>query len=119
MPAVSVIIPVYNTEPYLADCLSSVLGQSFSDFEVIAVDDGSTDDSSSILRDFASKDSRIRIVSQENRGLSGARGREMGAKMKIFARFSLSFVFTFCRKNVRIILLRGGVRAAKEAYQIL
>ncbi len=73
MPAVSVIIPVYNTEPYLADCLSSVLGQSFSDFEVIAVDDGSTDDSSSILRDFASKDSRIRIVSQENRGLSEAR----------------------------------------------
>ncbi|MBR4785241.1 MAG: glycosyltransferase [Fibrobacter sp.] len=73
MPVVSVIIPVYNTEPYLSDCLLSVLGQSFGDFEVIAVDDGSTDASASILKEFADKDSRIRIVSQENQGLSEAR----------------------------------------------
>ena len=73
MPAISVVIPVYNTEPYLADSLSSVLSQSFTDFEAIIVDDGSTDGSASIAREFAERDARVRIVTQENKGLSEAR----------------------------------------------
>lgn len=73
MPAVSVIIPVYNTEQYVAECLASVLAQTFQDFEAIVVDDGSTDGSAAIASEFAKKDSRIRIVSQENKGLSEAR----------------------------------------------
>ena len=73
MPEVSVIIPVYNTEQFLADCLNSVLAQTFADFEIIIVDDGSTDNSAAIIEEFAQKDSRIVKVRQENKGLSEAR----------------------------------------------
>ena len=73
MPAISVIIPVFNTEPYLANCLASIYGQTFENFEAIVVDDGSTDGSADIARTIAEKDSRFRIVSQENKGLSEAR----------------------------------------------
>ena len=69
----SIIIPVYNVESYLRDCLDSVLRQTFSDWEAICVDDGSTDGSSDILADYASRDSRIRVVTQPNSGLSAAR----------------------------------------------
>ena len=77
MPAVSVIIPVYNTEPYLAECLTSVLAQTFPDFEAIIVDDGSTDGSAAIIREFAGRDSRIVTLKQENKGLSEARNTGM------------------------------------------
>ena len=73
MPEVSVIIPVYNTEQFLEDCLNSVLAQTFTDFEIIAVDDGSTDNSAAIVKQFAAKDNRIVIIHQENKGLSEAR----------------------------------------------
>ena len=73
MPAISVIIPVFNTEAYLANCLASIHGQTFTNFEAIVVNDGSTDGSASIARTVAEKDSRFRIVTQENRGLSEAR----------------------------------------------
>lgn len=71
MPKVSVIIPVYNTEDYLKECLSSVLNQTFDDFEVICVNDGSTDSSLQILESYC--DSGIKIIDQENRGLGAAR----------------------------------------------
>lgn len=73
MPEVSVIIPVYNTEQFLGDCLNSVLAQTFTDFEIIIVNDGSTDNSVAIVEQFAAKDSRIVILHQENKGLSEAR----------------------------------------------
>ena len=73
MPKISIIVPVYNTSEYLSECLDSVLNQSFQDIEVICVDDGSTDDSPIILNEYKSRDSRIKILSQENRGLSSAR----------------------------------------------
>ena len=73
MPEISVIIPVYNTEQFLGDCLNSVLAQTFSDFEVIVVDDGSTDKSGAVIEEFAKKDSRIVTLRQENKGLSEAR----------------------------------------------
>lgn len=72
---ISVIIPVFNTEPYLAECLDSVLGQSFSDIEVICINDGSTDDSPRIIQEYASRDSRIRGVHQDNHGLAYTRNR--------------------------------------------
>ena len=74
-PILSVIIPVYNVEPFLEEALQSVLNQSFHDMEVICVNDGSTDDSAKILKTYAAKDSRIRLVDQENQGLSAARNR--------------------------------------------
>ena len=78
-PNISLIIPVYNVEDYLPDCLDSVLAQSYTDFEVIAVNDGSTDGSREILADYAKKDSRIRIIDQANRGLAGARNTGVAA----------------------------------------
>ena len=73
MPEISVIIPVYNTEQFLGNCLSSVLAQTFTDFELIVVNDGSTDKSAAIIGEFAKKDSRIVPLQQENKGLSEAR----------------------------------------------
>lgn len=70
MPLISVILPVHNCEAYLGVAIESVLDQSFGDFELIALDDGSTDRSPAILDDFARQDSRIRIVSHENRGIT-------------------------------------------------
>ena len=70
-PAVSVVMPVYNVERYVAEAVQSVLDQSFDDFELIIVDDGGSDGSIALCRSFS--DRRIRIVSQANRGLAGAR----------------------------------------------
>ena len=70
---VSVIIPVYNTDHYLEQCLDSVVSQTLQDIEIICVDDGSTDRSPEILRRYEAEDARIRIVSRENGGLGCAR----------------------------------------------
>lgn len=72
-PAISVIIPVYNTEPYLERCLKSILSQSFTDIELLLVDDGSTDRSGAICDEYAVGDNRIKVLHQENGGVSSAR----------------------------------------------
>lgn len=72
-PAVSVIVPVYNVRDFVRECLDSIRAQSFTDFEVVCVDDGSTDDSLEILEEYAAKDSRVKVLHQENAGLSSAR----------------------------------------------
>ncbi|WP_407376033.1 glycosyltransferase family 2 protein [Methanobrevibacter sp.] len=72
-PKISVIIPVYNTEKYLKECLDSVCNQTFDDIEIICVNDGSMDNSLNILKSYWRHDSRFTIVSQENKGLSSAR----------------------------------------------
>lgn len=71
MPAVTVVVPLFQTERYIGETLASVLAQSFADFEVIVVDDGSTDRGPAIAR--TTGDARIRVVTQRNRGLAGAR----------------------------------------------
>lgn len=70
---ISVIVPVYNVEEYLKQCLDSILEQTFSNYEVILVNDGSTDSSGLICQEYAEKDSRIRYFEKENGGLSDAR----------------------------------------------
>jgi glycosyltransferase involved in cell wall biosynthesis len=71
-PLISVCIPVYNGAAYLEDCLQSVIAQTYSNIEILLVDDGSTDDSISIIEKFSQKDSRIRLVrNQKNLGLTG------------------------------------------------
>jgi len=73
VPLVSVIVPIYNTEAYLRECLESVASQTIDDLEVIMVDDGSTDGSAGIAAEFAARDSRFHLVTQPNGGLGSAR----------------------------------------------
>ena len=73
MPKVSVIVPVYNVEEYLAECLDSIIHQTLKDIEIICVNDGSTDSSLNLLKEYAARDSRIFIIEQENGGLGHAR----------------------------------------------
>ena len=68
MSKISVIIPVYNVENYLEQCLDSVLNQTFADIEIICINDGSTDNSLKILQNYAQKESRIKIINKENSG---------------------------------------------------
>lgn len=77
MQKVSVIIPVYNVEKYLARCLDSVINQTLKDIEIICVNDGSTDNSAQILEEYAQKDNRVKVVEQVNGGLSSARNTGM------------------------------------------
>lgn len=72
-PRLSVVIPVYNVEEYLRECLDSLLGQSFTDFEAVLVDDGSTDGSAALAQRYVRMDPRLRLVRQPNAGLSAAR----------------------------------------------
>ena len=72
-PKVSVIIPVYNVEKYLDDCLGNVVNQTLEDIEIICINDGSTDNSLEVLRKYESEDERIKIIDKENGGLSSAR----------------------------------------------
>ena len=76
-PIISVIVPVYNVEKYLAKCLDTILAQTFSNIEIICVNDGSTDNSRKILAEYAQKDSRVKIVDKKNGGLSSARNAGM------------------------------------------
>lgn len=69
----SIIVPVFNTEKYLSECLNSLINQTLKSIEIICVDDGSTDNSLSILEKFHSKDGRVKIIHQENFGVSVAR----------------------------------------------
>ena len=75
MPKISVIIPVYNVEKYLRECLDSVINQTLKDIEIICINDGSTDGSIKILEEFAQKDSRIIVINQENQGQGTARNK--------------------------------------------
>lgn len=74
---ISVIIPIYNAEAYLHDCLESVQKQTYKDFEVICVNDGSPDNSADICQRFVDKDKRFRLINQENGGVSSARNRAL------------------------------------------
>ena len=76
-PKVSVIIPVYNTAEFLPQCLDSVINQTLKDIEIICVNDGSTDNSLEILKEYAKKDNRIIVINQENQGLSCTRNNAL------------------------------------------
>lgn len=85
-PKVSIVVPVYNVEKYLRECLDSLLAQKLKDIEIIVVNDGSTDSSADIAAEYAARDSRVRLISKENegygktmnRGFSEARGEYVG-----------------------------------------
>lgn len=88
MSVFSLIIPVYNVEPYLAECLDSCINQTFTDIEIICINDCSPDNSDKVLNEYAKKDSRIKIINHEkNRGLGGARNTGIEAATGIYCWF--------------------------------
>ena len=72
-PTVSIIIPVYNAQQYLRRCVESILGQEYTDFELLLIDDGSRDGSAAICDEYGAKDARVRVIHKENEGVSAAR----------------------------------------------
>lgn len=77
MKTISVIIPVYNTEPYLRRCIDSIISQTFTDFELLLVDDGSRDQSGAICDEYAGRDERIKVIHKPNTGVSDTRNRAL------------------------------------------
>ena len=79
MPVFSVIVPIYNGEKFIHKCVDSILLQTFSDFELILVDDGSTDRCPKICDEYSAKDSRVKVIHQANQGVSVARNTGLAA----------------------------------------
>jgi glycosyltransferase involved in cell wall biosynthesis len=86
-PKVSIIVPIYNVEKYLARCLDSLLAQRLKEIEIIAVNDGSTDSSLEIVNIYSAKDNRIRVINQPNKGVSSARNAGISAASGAFVGF--------------------------------
>lgn len=109
MPKVSVIVPVYNVENYLKECLDSVINQTLQDLEIICINDGSTDGSLKILEEYQKRDERIQVISQKNGGLSAARNTGMNAATGEYLYFfdsddaiapeTLKELYELCQKN--------------------
>lgn len=118
-PFVSVIIPVYNAEKYLRECLDSVVNQTLRDIEIICVDDGSTDSSPAVLAEYAARDSRVRVITQENAGVGPARNAGIRAARGEFVAFldpddllpdaSVYEALYFYAKEKRVRVCGGGV----------
>lgn len=87
MPKISFIVPVYNVEKYIDQCVTSILNQTFQDFELILVDDGSPDNCPKICDDYAEKDSRVRVIHKKNAGVSEARNSGISAATGEWAYF--------------------------------
>ena len=87
IPAIRIIVPIYNAERYLDRCINSILTQDFEDFELILVNDGSTDSSREIIEHFKERDKRIRCIHQKNGGLSNARNAGMHLACGTYIRF--------------------------------
>lgn len=129
MIKVSVIVPVYNVEKYLSTCLDSVLAQTFKDFEVVCVNDGSTDGALDILNAYAQKDARIKVITQENQGLSGARNTGVRCAVGAYIYFldsddaihpqTLEICHTLAQKeNAQLVSFHHFERAEKEPHWI-
>ena len=83
-PSISVIVPVYNAEQYIRRCVDSILNQTYTEFELILVNDGSRDSSPRICDDYAQKDSRVKVIHKENGGVSSARNAGLSAVRGVF-----------------------------------
>lgn len=84
---ISIIVPVYNVEAYLPQCLDSLIHQTYQDLEIICMNDGSTDQSLDILQEYSSKDKRIKLISRENRGISASRNEALDIARGEFVMF--------------------------------
>ena len=124
MPKVSVVMSVYNSEPFIRDAINSILGQTFQDFEFIIINDGSTDGSLQIIQSYG--DSRIRITSQENLGLTKSLNKGIGiARGEYIARQDADDISEPSRlekqvavleQNSRAVLVSSNIRYFSEAW---
>lgn len=124
MNKVSVIIPVYNAQEYISKCLDSVINQTLTDIEIICVNDGSKDDSEKIIKEYMIKDNRIKLISQENQGVSQARNNAL----KIASGEYISFVdaddwlepfalqHAFCAIGESDVLIFGGNNIVNDKF---
>ena len=106
-PLVSVVVPIYNVEQYLPQCLDALLNQTLKDIEIICVNDGSTDNSEKIAQEYAKKDERIRYIYQENQGLSSARNTGIEVSTAPYLMFCDSddwYDETMCEKMYQAII---------------
>lgn len=126
-PLVSVIVPVYKVEKYLAECIESVLAQTFKDFELILVDDGSPDNSGKICDDYAARDSRIRVFHKENGGVSSARNLGLDKARGEWITFvdsddklfpnALEALIKIGKKDNSIDLVEGNISRTEKSFQ--
>ena len=125
-PIVSIILPVFNRSGYLNRCINSVLTQSFKNWELIAIDDGSTDDSLNILREFASKYKNIKVLTQQNMKLPLTRNRGIKESAGKYITFldsddmytenHLEVRLNFMKKNKETDLIHGGIKIIGNEY---
>lgn len=128
-PCISVIVPVYNTEKYLKDCINSILTQTFNDLELILIDDGSTDNSGVICDEYAKLDARVRVFHQENRGVSTARNVGIDNALGEYITFvdaddyivnnALEILYNDIVNNKADISYAGGVKVYESATEAL
>lgn len=122
MPLISVIIPVYNVRDYLERCLQSVVAQDYSNFEVLLIDDGSTDGSGEICEEWSGKDSRFRVFHKENGGLSDARNYGLDRCAGEYVSFVDSDDFvekTYLSYLYGLIRRAAGCRVSQANFRIL
>lgn len=118
-PLVSIIVPVYNSAKYLSGCVDSILAQTYKNIELILVDDGSKDDSGKICDSYVSKDSRVKVIHQQNGGISRAQNAGLDAASGEFMAFADNDDILDC-KNIEILLnaiLQSGASMSKAKWQ--
>jgi hypothetical protein len=128
-PTVSVIMPVYNAERYVAQAIESILAQTFTDFEFIIIDDGSTDSSLKILQKYAAKDTRIKLISRENKGFVPTLNEMLSqAKGEFIARMDADDIamperfahqVEFLQRQPQVVCLGGSQEWIDEADNLL
>ena len=128
-PKISVIIPVYNAQAYLRECLDSAVNQTMEDIEIICVDDGSTDASARLLRSFQDEDMRLRVLLREHCGAGPARNAGIEAADTIDVAFERRGVDTTCIAQFRFELIaatetvkgrdgRDGLHRRRRAHEL-